>query len=187
MSGTWKATTKAVVLQPSGEGRPSAPIPMTVAISGAKAKVEGTIVPRRRIFGELDVIGLYGKPHTVKDADLVGTWSFTTKNDEDGFQANLDGTRLFVGDQYEHVVTFRDTGSYLEDRLELGKKSRRKKDDGTYTIAGSPDGKGGPGIVILDRSGLWDEVRIVKLAGTKLSLDVNPGEHAERVEAVKKP
>jgi hypothetical protein len=187
--GTWKAASRGVVLQPAGEGRPSAPIPMTIAISKAGAKVEGTIVPHRRVFGDLDVVGLFGKPHAVHESDLDGEWTFTTAPDKDGDQPRLDGTNIYVGTQYTHFVTFRGAGavkSYLEDRVEPGKKSRRRKDDGRYFVAGAPDGAGGPGIIVLDRDGLFDHVVITSFGDGEATFDVDPGESGRTLTAQKK-
>lgn len=168
--GTWKATTKSVTLQPTGEGRPSAPIPMTVTLAGGKATVEGKIVPNRRVFGTLDVIGLFGKPHTVKTEDLHGKWKATSPNDKDGFQPKVDGTNVYIGTEYEHVVTFRDTGTYVDDRITPGKKSLRKKDDGRFWVAGAPDGSGA-GVLLYEWGYVFSDTRIGGLSGKKLTLD----------------
>lgn len=187
VSGTWKANATGVVLQPTGEGRPSAPIPMTITRTAKTARVEGTIVPNRRIFGELEVVALFAKPHSAREADLDGTWTFTTPQDKDGFHPRLDGSSMFVGTQYEHFVTFRSgTRSYVEDRVEPGKKSRRKKDDGTYWIAGAPDGSGGAGVLVLDRGALFDHLIVTKISGTELEVVTNPGEHASTLTADKR-
>jgi hypothetical protein len=168
--GTWKATTKNVTLQPTGQGRPSAPIPMTVTLASGKATVEGTMVPNRRVFGTLDVVGLFGKPHTVKAEDLHGTWKATSPNDKDGFQPKVDGTNVYIGTEYEHVVTFRDAGTYVDDRVESGKASRRKKDDGRFWVAGAPDGSGA-GVLLYEWGYVFSDTRLGGLAGTKLTLD----------------
>ncbi len=187
VEGTWKATSKGLVLQPTGEGRPSAPIAMTLTTTGTKAKVEGTIVPNRRIFGTLDVVGLFAKPHTVKESDLDGEWTVTTRADKEGFHPRLDGTNLYVGTEYVHMLTFRGAAkSYVEDRVEPGKKSRRKKDDGRYFVAGAPDGAGGHGLVVLDRGHMFDHVRITRFDGAKVTFEVDPGESSRTLSAEKK-
>jgi hypothetical protein len=180
VSGTWKATTKGITLQPTGEGRPSAPIPMTLTITGTKAKVEGTIVPNRRIFADMNIVGLYGKPHTAKESDLSGTWKVTGPNDADGDQPTITGTNVFVGTQYTHTLSFHtDTKTYRDDRSD----SRRRKDDGSWSIAGAPDGSGA-GVLILEHS-LFDAVPIVSLGATKVTFDVNPEAGHRKLTAVK--
>lgn len=180
VTGTWKATSKTLVLQPTGEGRPSAPIPMTLTMTGNTAKVEGAIVPKRRIFGDLKIAALYGKPHTAKEADLAGTWTVTGPTSNDGFQPTITGSNVFVSTQYTHTLVFKaDTKTYRDTRSD----SRARKDDGAFSIAGAPDGSGA-GVLILEHS-LFDAVPIVSISATDVTFDVNPEAGHRKLHAVK--
>lgn len=180
VTGTWKATTKGLVLQPTGEGRPSAPIPMTLTITGTTAKVDGTIVPNRHIFANMKVVALYGKAHSAKESDLAGTWKVTGPNDSDGDQPTITGTNVFVGTQYTHTLVFdAATNTYRDQRSD----SRRRKDDGSWSIAGDPSGSGA-GVLILDSS-LFNAVPIVSISATKVTFDVNPEAGHRKLTAVK--
>lgn len=176
VAGSWSVTSKGVTLQPEGQGRDSDPISLTLSLSSGKAKVEGTIVPNRRIFGTLDVAASFAKAHSVDGSDLDGTWKVTGDNNGDS-QPTLIGTNMFVGSQYTHTLTFDASSGAFRDRRS---DSRTRKDDGTFLLGGiSGNAKG---VLILDNGFSFNAVPVVSLSGSQVTFDVNPsGDHRHLV------
>lgn len=174
VKGTWKAGASGVTLQPTGEGRPSAPIPLTIKVrAGSKLTVTGTIVPNRKIgAATMDGEVRYGKAAKVTPQDLDGTWKFVSPVDRDGDQQRLNGTLIYVRG-YEHVVRFdAAAGTLREERVENGRWPRAPKYPDSFTVGAVPSGTG-PGVIVMQSRGGWpDTARIVSFGGGKMSLDV---------------
>jgi hypothetical protein len=173
VTGTWKAVTNGVTLQPTGEGRPSAPVPLVIKVrSGGKLTVTGTIVPNRTISAAtMDGEVRYGKAANIGPRDLDGTWKVVTPMTADGFQQRLDGTQMFVRG-YDHLVTFNAAaGTFREERIENGRWPRAPKYPQSYAIGAVPTGTG-PGVIVMMSRGGWpNTARILTYTGSKMSLN----------------
>jgi len=181
--GAWSVTTSGVSLQPTGEGRPSAPVPMTMTFTGSTVKVEGRIVPNRRIFADLDVVALYGSRHSATDGNFAGTWKVTGPTDAEGFQPTLDGTNLFVGTEITHTLVF-DGATKTYDETRSNSRSNSNSHDGDFSVAGATDGTGA-GVLLLVKPGSFRAVPIVSIGATGLTLTVNSAPNPRALTATK--
>jgi hypothetical protein len=170
VDGEWKARAGGVTLQPKGEGRPSDPIKLDLAIHGTQLDLSGTIVPNRHIDGHLTVRALDAKPHTAKEADLGGNWVADTSMDDDGDHPSITGSSLYVRD-YKHLVVFDAASRTLgEARSNIVPKTL---DAGKYRVAGAPDGSGA-GVLIFNEQ--WPEHETIALASAdRLTFDFGGG------------
>jgi len=167
--GTWRGASGGIVLRPEASGDASDPIRVAFTITGVTSKLEATIDPGHRIFADFAVWARFSAPHAIDATDLAGTWKVVVPPN-DGSQPTLEGMNMYVGTTYSQSIVFdAETKRYRNRRSD----DTTRSDDGTYWIAGAPDGGGGS-VLVLDEEHLFRTQPIVSIAGTTLTLDVNP-------------
>ncbi|AKU99629.1 hypothetical protein AKJ09_06293 [Labilithrix luteola] len=170
VGGSWKVSGTKLSLQPTGDGAKADPLAMTIGLNGDKAEVDGTIKPNRNIHATMDVDALFSAKHSVKDADLDGTWKVSTP-DGSSSQPMLSGSMMSVTGDQVHTITFdKAKKSWTESRS--GDPKPRKPLVTAYTVAGNGAGTGA-GVIFLDNGrGSFDTVKIESAADDKLTLVV---------------
>jgi hypothetical protein len=178
IEGTWKSKGGNVLtLQPKGpQKRASDPFDVTLVKSGAKTKISGAIPPNRPIAGEMDVVALFGAPHTAKLSDLDGHWEVTNKPDKDGDQQRIDGTGIYVKGMQHFIDIDAKEKTLLEWRSDSKPRSNTRRL--AAEIAGAPDGKG-PGVLVF---GDTEAARIKSVKADAIELVVDDEGHTLTLE-----
>jgi hypothetical protein len=164
LTGTWTEGTDVVHLTPKDDKGSSPPFDLSMKAQGSTKMDASAQLGTNALKGTLDVHSRNGVAHSVKEADLNGTWKVTADGPDDNPQS-IWGLSTGKGD---HTVIFDGHAKTVTEDPPTSSHAH-DQNAGTYAISGDPSG-GTLGVIVLNGGIEKDFValRIKSLTSTKL-------------------
>jgi hypothetical protein len=164
--GTWSPKTGGVTLVPTDDntGMTSPPIDLALQRTGTSLAVTGSI-GTLQLKGPMTARALLNGSHTVKDAQLDGTWKFTADNRSGGSANNIEGYSEAVNGQ-THTVFF---DAATSEAREVSPNKNVHDHGYIFQVAGDPSG-GSLGVVYFRNGTEFAALKIKSKTSTSMVL-----------------